>query len=156
MLVHQLILALQRKMTNALVRMNLHFFWKIFLHRKWDLNRLVSKVWYGKWKQQGFGILNVSPWLNYKMHWNTYDETNVPIRTVLLPNALSMGASSCMSIYFVYLIWCWWMVTLRKMEANNFFNDTKNRWSYQSWELATIGNFEYHIQNFYSYGLQAC
>ena len=38
------------------------------LHRKWDLNRLVSKVWYGKRKQLGFWKLNVSPWLNCKMH----------------------------------------------------------------------------------------
>ena len=119
---HQFILALQGKMKIALVRMNLRISWKIFLHRKWDLNRPVSKVWYGKRKQLGFGRLNVSPWLNCKMHWNTYDETNVPIRTVLLPNALSMGALTCMSIYFVYLIRCWWMVTLRKRWKQTTFS----------------------------------
>ena len=46
---------------------------------------------------------------------------HVPIRTVLLPNALSMGAWSCMSIYFVYLIRCWWMVTLRKDGSRQLF-----------------------------------
>ena len=119
--VHQFILALQGRMKIALVRMNLRISWKIFLHRKWDLNRLVSKVWYGKRTQLGFGGLNVSPWVNYKMHWNTYDETNVPIRTVLLPNALSMGTLSCMNIYFVHLIRCSWMVTLRKDGSKQLF-----------------------------------
>ena len=119
--VHQFILALQGRMKIALVRMNLRISWKIFLHRKWDLNRLVSKVWYGKRTQLGFGGLNVSPWLNYKMHWNTYDETNVPIRTVLLPNALSMGTLSCMNIYFVYLIPCSWMVTFFFFFLRSFF-----------------------------------
>ena len=31
------------------------------------------------------------------------------------------------------------------METYNFFNDTKIRWPYESWELATIGDPEYHI-----------
>ena len=38
------------------------------------------------------------------------------------------------------------------METDNPVNDTKNEGSYQSSELATIGNPEYHIQNFSSYG----
>ena len=42
------------------------------------------------------------------------------------------------------------------METDNLFNDAKNGGSYQSWELATIGDPECHIQNFYSYGLQTC
>ena len=43
-----------------------------------------------------------------------------------------------------------------KLTDTIFFNDTKNKGCYPSWELATIGDFEYHIQNFYSHNLQMC
>ena len=42
------------------------------------------------------------------------------------------------------------------METDNLFNDAQKGGSDQSSELATIGDPQYHMQNFYSYGFQTC
>ena len=82
------------------------------------------------------------------MHCNTYGETYVPIRTVLLPNALSIGASSRMIIYILYL----YSLILVDGHVEEGWKQTTFSMN-QSWALATISKSEYHhIQKFDPYG----